>query len=266
MLTYTGVHLDRISQTGHAVLFLHAFPLSSAMWVEQLGSMFQHRVAAIAPNIYGVEGSDTKEPWSFADYCDELAPLLGDLGIVRATVVGLSMGGYQAFELYRRYPGIVNSMVLCDTRAEADTPEALENRWAFIEAVTNNGPEEAYERMLPNVFAPGAAESNPLMAETFRSIIVHQSTQAITSAMRAIAERPDSTAMLDTITCPVTLVTGREDSLTPPSLARSMHNRITDSTLHILPGAGHLSNMEQPAAFNDLLLDHLGRTGELPEA
>ncbi|RNA65458.1 alpha/beta fold hydrolase [Prosthecochloris sp. ZM_2] len=266
MLTYTGVHLDNIARDGYAVLLLHAFPLSSAMWVEQLGALFRYHVPTLAPNVYGVEGSDPHHPWTFREYIGEVVALLEELGIGKVTVAGLSMGGYQAFELYRQAPDKIRSMVLCDTRSEADTPEALENRWAFIEAVTANGPEEAVEAMLPKVFALPPEESSPVMVETFSSIVMHQSGEAIAAAMRAIAERPDSTGMLADISCPVTLITGKEDRLTPPELARSMQRKIAGSELHLIDNAGHLSNMEQPRAFNELLLGHLEATGSLPEA
>ncbi len=267
MLTYTGVHLDRIADTGHAVLLLHAFPLSSSMWVDQLGALYMHRIPAIAPNIYGVEGSDMRRNWSFEDYIEELIPLLSDLGIRQVTITGLSMGGYQAFEFYRHYPDMVRSLVLCDTRAEADSLEALANRTVFIEAVRQDGPEEAIARMLPNVFSPDLAEKNPAAIDTFKAIVTCQTADVIIAAMEAIAQRKDSTKTLAGLSCPVTFITGKEDRLTPPPLAESMHKAVNGSVLHLIEEAGHLSNMEQPDHFNALLLDHLDRLGqELPGA
>ena len=259
MLTYTGVHLDRIAEEGHAVLMLHAFPLSSSMWVDQLGAFYQYRIPAIAPNVYGVEGSDMRPNWSFDDYIEELVPLLSDLGIHQVTLVGLSMGGYQAFEFYRHYPHMVRSLVLCDTRAEADSPEALQSRKEFSAAVRQKGSEEALLRMQPNVFAPGLEDKNPAVAETFKAIVTHQTGEVIAAALEAIARRKDSTATLETISCPVTFITGKEDRLTPPPLAESMHKAVNGSVLHLIDEAGHLSNMEQPDEFNALLLDHLNR-------
>lgn len=257
MLTYRERGLDQKGKnaTGHAVLLLHAFPLSSAMWEPQLDMLEKQGYVAIAPNVYGVDGSPARRAWTFSDYADELAGLLELLGIEQVTVAGLSMGGYQAFELWKRHPGIVASMVLCDTRAESDTPEAALNRQEFIKAVREKGAGEAVRRMLPQVFMEGALRSQE--EQLFSSIVMRQSGDTIAETMAAIAGRSDSTPVLETVSCPTTIITGKEDRLTPPVLAASMHRAIPHAENLLLDNAGHLSNMEQPAAFNRLLLNHL---------
>jgi len=257
MLTYRERGLDRKgkSANGHAVLLLHAFPLSSEMWESQLDMLEKQGYVAIAPNVYGVDGSPARKAWTFSDYADELAGLLETVGIEKVTVAGLSMGGYQAFELWKRHPERVASMVLCDTRAENDTPEAALNRQEFITAVRKKGAGEAVRRMLPQVFMEGAVR--PKEEEIFSSMVMRQSGDTIAETMAAIAGRADSTPVLETISCPTTIITGKEDRLTPPALAALMQRDIPHAENLLLDNAGHLSNLEQPAAFNRLLLNHL---------
>ena len=257
MLSYSSVNLDSSTGTEHGVLLLHAFPLSAEMWQPQLSMLERRRVPAIAPNIYGVEGSPEKNEWTFRDYAEELAALLSTVKMRRATVVGLSMGGYQAFELWRSHPETVASLVLCDTRAEHDNEEALANRRDFASAVRANGAEEAVTRMLPNVFARKAYIGGSTLVDTFGVIVKKQPGHVIASAMEAIASRVDSVDTLPRISCPVTFIYGDEDKLTPKTLGESMQSRTPGSRLCIVNDAGHLCNMERPGLFNDCLAGHL---------
>lgn len=261
MLSYKGVHLDSTASSTHTVLLLHAFPLSSCMWTPQLSMLETEGIPAIAPDTFGVESSESRDPWTFREYIEEISSLLSSQNINRVTAVGLSMGGYQAFELWRMFPKKVASLVLCDTRAEQDSEEALANRRDFITAVRVHGPEEAVARMLPNVFAQATYTEKAEVVNSFKQIVMQQTGDTIAAAMQAIASRIDSVESLPGITCPVTFITGMEDKLTPPPLAESMHRKVSGSTLQFIPEAGHLSNMEQPERFNALLLEHLRLVG-----
>jgi len=167
------------------------------------------------------------------------------------------MGGYQAFAFYRLYPEKTASLVLCDTRANSDAPEARAARMEFRKAVEELGAAEAARRMIPNFFARETVEHRPELAGQMRSIIENQQPTVISEAMRAIAERPDSTGLLPSITCPVLILNGENDCVTTPETAAAMHELIPGSKLELLPCAGHLSNLEQPELFNTLLLEHL---------
>lgn len=257
MLTYLGANSAACPNKSHAVLFLHAFPLSAGMWRPQLQTLGDAGFTVIAPNAYGINGSDEKENWTFTGYAHETAALLESLHIERATVVGLSMGGYQAFEFYRLYPGKTASLVLCDTRAEGDAPEARSMREEFIHAVENAGAGEAERRMIPNFFTAGTYTMKPELVEEAGEMIRKQPAEVITAAMRAIMMRSDATPLLASIRCPVLVLNGDEDRVTTPETAAVISARIPGSQLLLLSGAGHLSNMEQPEAFNRALLDHI---------
>jgi len=257
MLSYQGANLTENGIEKGVVLLLHAFPLSAAMWRPQLEALGSAGYAVVAPNAYGIAGSGEREGWSFTDYAHELATLLETLNIERATVVGLSMGGYQAFEFYRLYPGKTASLVLCDTRAEADAPAARSVREEFIGAVEAGGAEEAARRMIPNYFTAESSISKPELIAEVAAMIHEQSATVINAAMRAIMKRRDATPLLASIHCPVLILNGKEDKLTTPETAESMHTLTAGSQLLMLGGAAHISNMEQPQAFNSALLAHL---------
>jgi 3-oxoadipate enol-lactonase len=257
MLTYIGANLTESGIKKHAILLLHAFPLSAAMWRFQLEALGGAGYAVIAPNAYGIEGSDERDGWTFTDYAHELSRLLESLKVERATVVGLSMGGYQAFEFFRLYPGKTASLVLCDTRAEADAPAARSAREEFIGAVESRGASEAARRMIPNYFTADTYTMRAELVAKAETMIAVQPATVINSAMQAIMKRSDSTPLLNTIHCPVLVLNGKEDKLTTPETAESMHTLITGSELRLLDRAGHISNMEQPEAFNDALLAHI---------
>ncbi|NTW51340.1 MAG: alpha/beta fold hydrolase [Chlorobiaceae bacterium] len=253
MLTYSG----STAGPAGAVLLLHAFPVSGAMWEPQVTALEEAGFSVVAPDVYGFDGSPARIDWDMEDYCHALTRLLDSLGIDKVSIVGLSMGGYQAFAFYRLYPERTRSIVLCDTRANADTPEAYAQRMVFCRAVEANGPMEAAGRMVPNFFAAGTYESNPELVRKTREMIIRQPALAISDAMKAIAGRADATWLLPEIKCPVLIMNGIEDRVTTPETAASMHALIPGSRLEILPDAGHLSNLEQPELFNRLLLEHL---------
>lgn len=253
MLTYSG----SASGSAGTIVLLHAFPVSGAMWEAQIPELEKDGFSVIAPNVYGFDGSPMRIEWNMADYAHDLARLLDSLGVGKVSLAGLSMGGYQAFAFYRLYPERVSSIVLCDTRANADAPEAQAQRMEFCRAIEAYGPTEAASRMLPNFFAARTYESNPGLVSKTREMILRQPAPAISDAMKAIAGRVDSTDLLPEINFPVLIICGAEDRATPPETAASMHSLIPGSRLEILPEAGHLSNLDQPDLFNRLLLEHL---------
>ncbi|NTV02841.1 MAG: alpha/beta hydrolase [Chlorobiaceae bacterium] len=253
MLKYLG----SVGGDAGTVVLLHAFPLSAAMWEPQASFLQDAGYGVVAPHVYGFDGSPSRPGWSMEDYARDLCVLLDSLGCGKVSIVGLSMGGYQAFAFWRLFPDRTASLVLCDTRANADGPEARKHRREFRKAVEKQGPSEAAARMVPNFFASRTYKEQPGLVSQVSDIILRQPAAEISEAMGAIAERQDSTGLLPTITCPVLFINGESDSVTPVITASDMHARIPGSKLEILQDAGHLSNLEQPTLFNSHLLEHL---------
>ncbi|NTV45219.1 MAG: alpha/beta fold hydrolase [Chlorobiales bacterium] len=257
MLSYTARNLDK--NPSKTVLFLHAFPLSAEMWSAQMEAVAKAGYGALAPNVYGIDGSPERDSWNFLGYVTDVSILLSSLNLQSVTVVGLSMGSYQAYTMYKHFPQRVTSLVLCDTRAEADTEAGREARYEFIDALMKKGNDEAVSRMVPKFFAERTYTEKPELIERISALIRVQKPEAIAAQLMALASRDDSTMMLKSIACPTTILVGDEDKITPPSIAADIQARISKSELHLLKACGHLPNLEEPEAFNQLLLNHLDR-------
>jgi 3-oxoadipate enol-lactonase len=185
-------------------------------------------------------------------YAAARVSLLDGLDIRRAVVAGLSMGGYIAFALWRRCPERVRALVLADTRAEPDSPQARANRDASAARVREIGPAAFAEEMLPRLVAP-AGMANPRVRGRALRMMVGQSTAGLVGALVALRDRPDSRPILPGITVPALVIVGREDVLTPPADARTLASAIPGARLAEVPDAGHLSPLENPRAVNTAL-------------
>lgn len=177
-----------------------------------------------------------------------------------AVVVGLSMGGYVALELWRRRPDLVRALVLADTRAEADTDEARENRVRVAQLARSEGAEPIARAMLPSLLAPCNRDDGPDGVEArVRRMILATPPSTLIAALAGMASRKDSLATLDSIDVPTLVMVGQEDGITPPDAARTMADAIPDAELITVPDAGHLTPMERPEAFNQSLHTFLTR-------
>ncbi len=256
-LTFSEAHPTTLPR-GY-VLFLHAFPLSSRMWDDQIEAVAKEGFYAIAPNVFGVEGSEPRDEWTFQEYIREVVAILDQKNIEQVSVVGLSMGGYQSFTFAKHFSNRIKSLVFCDTRSEADTKEAKAARFEFIEALKKKGSKEASKRMLPMFFAEKTYKDNPQLVQHVKAQIESKDPKAIQNQLFALASRQDSTAALKTLNMPTLFLVGTEDRLTPPDLAESMHKKVKGSELCRIVSCGHVSNLENPTAFNEAVLTHLNK-------
>jgi pimeloyl-ACP methyl ester carboxylesterase len=181
---------------------------------------------------------------------------LAERGIDRAVVCGLSMGGYVAFELWRRARQRVIGFVLANTRGVADPPEGAAARRALAERLRSEGNVLAHEP--PALLSDRAPED---LRARVRGWIGEQPPEAIAAASLGMAERPDSTPDLATIDVPTLVLTSTEDRLIAPQISADMAGQIPRGRLEMIEGAGHLSNLEAPEAFDAALLEHLAASG-----
>lgn len=259
MLAYLSRNLETAA-AGKCVVLLHAFPLSAEMWAPQIDALAEAGYAVLAPQIYGVGDSTEKAKWQMLDFAADVFALINSLGIGKAgkvAVVGLSMGGYAALALHKAHANLIDALVLCDTRAEADAAEAKAERFKFIDALGEHGNEEAVKRMIPKFFAQDTYTTKPELAEQLSDVIRQPRVSVLQSQLEAMAERPDSVAHLASVACPTLVIVGEEDSITPVDAAETLHRGIAGSELAVIKSAGHLSNLEQPVAFNNVLLPFL---------
>ena len=243
--------------TGTPLVFIHAFPLSKTMWQPQVDTLKDtHRVITID---LGGHGESDIVLWndSLDGYAKNVVGLLDHLGITQAVFVGLSMGGYTLFSIYRNYANRVKAMVLADTRAQADSEEGKAGRHSMAEVAFKDGATAIAEIMLPKLLAPSTIEDHPEIVEQVRQMILQTSTAGIVVDLVAMAARPDSTDLLLTITCPTLVIVGEDDQATPVTESQYIAQRIPGATLVMIPQAGHLSNFEQPTAFNQAIRSFL---------
>lgn len=242
--------------SGDAVLFLHGFPFSRRMWQPQLDALPDGWLG-IAPDLrgFGESAAPAAPAYTMEQHAADALALLDHLGIERAVVCGLSMGGYIAFALHRTAPARVRALVLADTRAEPDSAEARAQRLEQAERIAANGAADFGDGMLAKVLAPGAAAAVRRQVE---SMIERTRSETLVRALRGLAERPDSRPGLAAIQVPVLVIGGEEDGITPPDTLRSLAGAIPGARLALLPGAGHVANLEAEPAFSRALVDFLG--------
>jgi pimeloyl-ACP methyl ester carboxylesterase len=247
--------------SGPAVVLLHGFPLSAGMWDPQVQALAD-RYRLVAPDLAGFGDSDPPaDPgtWTVEGYANDVAALLDHLDVAPVALVGLSMGGYVAFALLRSHPGAVSALVLADTRASADTPANRENRTAQQEWLAGGGDTSTLvDRLADVVVGKDPAGRSKALAVT-RRLGEASPREGWTAALEAMKRRPDATADLGGIGVPSLVLVGEDDALTPPDVATAMQEAIPGAELAIVPGAGHLSSLENPAAFNEALGDFLTR-------
>lgn len=189
-------------------------------------------------------------------YARSVHLLLDELQVDTAIIGGLSMGGYVALAMFDMAPERFTGMILADTRPDPDSPEAREGRARMRDTLAREGPEAIAAQLLPRLLSPRALGDDRIAAVA-RSLIETVPPQRIDAALQALASRPDSTSLLPRVTCPALVVVGSEDAITPPSIAADMQARLARSTISILPGAGHLSNLDAPDEFSAALENFL---------
>ena len=244
-----ALHCEVLGE-GEPVLLIHGFPLSGEMW-RSTSVALSDRWRCIVPDLRGHGRSEASAGASMARYADDLAAMLDKLREWRpVVVVGLSMGGYIAFEFYRRHRARVRAMVLCDTRAEADAPDGAAKREEMAREVLKNGSRAAADAMVDKLFAAGVSAQ---LKQQWNEIMLRNPPEGVAAAARALATRPDSTSTLATIDCPTLLVVGREDAITPLAPMEAMTRLIRGARLEVIEGAGHMPPVEQPVDFNRIL-------------
>lgn len=241
-----------------ALILIHGFPLDSGMWNAQLAGLARH-CFVVAPDLRGHGGSTLGEPpYSVDRHADDIAALMETLGIARAVVAGLSMGGYVALAFWRRHPKKAAGIALIDTRANADTEDGKFARDATIARIGERGVGILADEMLPRLLAP-ANQSDTEVARALRTMIERQPVEGMAGALVAMRDRPDATGLLTTVSVPAAVIVGEADAITPVSVAEEMTRRLSDARLTVVPEAGHMAPMEAPEAVNAALLDLMRR-------
>jgi pimeloyl-ACP methyl ester carboxylesterase len=260
---------------GWPVVLLHAFPLTADMWRPQLEAV-PSGWRFIAPDFRGFGrslppkgGSHTigdRDSWlppsggreiTMDDYAADVFALMDGLKLDDAVIGGLSMGGYVTFAMHRLEPARFTGMVLADTRPQADTPQGRDGRVKLREILAADGPRGVAGQMLPKLLSEAARQEGSEALRQTRTMIEGAAPAAIDAAIGALMSRPDSTPGLSQIACSTIVIVGERDEITPVADAEALQRAIGRSTLTVIPGAGHLASLEQPAVFSRGLADFL---------
>lgn len=241
------------------ILLIHGFPFDRFMWRHQLDALGGR---AIAPDLLGTAGNvgpASPDEYSMTRYATDLVDLLDARRIDRAVICGLSMGGYIAFELLRRFPERVRAAILCNTKTAADTPEAKRGRDTMAALAREKGARAVAGELIPKLLAQATREQRPEVEREVVEMIARQPVSGIAGALRALRERPDSTSLLARIQIPMLVIAGENDQITPAAGMREMAGAIAGAKFVLIRGSGHVTPLEQPEAVNAALNDFLAQ-------
>jgi len=242
------------------LIFLHGFPFNSASWAPQV-EHFKNKFNVLAPDLRGHgNGPNGSGPWMIAHFAADLKALLDASKIDKAVICGLSMGGYIALHFAQQYPERIAGLVLCDTQADADSNEAKDKRYAMVEKIRQEGLSSFSEDFSKAVVCENTLKENPAVQKQLASMITANKAENIAMTLGALASRRDSNVYLPTFKFPTLIMVGAEDKITPLALSQKLVDGIPNSKLQVIERSGHLSNLEQPAIFNQHLENFLSST------
>ena len=250
-LAYTDTGL------GQPVVLLHGYPFNRSLWNEQVNAL-SNSFRVITPDLRGLGESDaTQGPATMDRMAQDVAALLDHLDISRAAIGGLSMGGYVVLAFYKQFPSRVRSLILADTRAQADTEEGKQTRFQQAEKALAEGMAGIADSMLPKLLTPETVSKRPDVVKRVRDMMLKTKSEGAAGALLGMAEREDQTPLLSQISCPTLILVGREDSITPVADSEKMHREIAGSRLVVIENAAHVSNLERTDQFNEELMKFL---------
>lgn len=252
--------------TGQPVVLLHGYPLDSRMWEPQFAALSKSS-RVIAPDLRGFGKStqaheDAASGVSMRQYAADVAEFLDAINVTEPVILcGFSMGGYILWQFLKQFPERVKAFVACDTRAIADTTEARQGRLKTAGEVLATGVEPVITAMLPKLLSDETRNTRPDVVAQLVSIMHSCPRQAVAASLRGMADRPDVTADLARFTQPALVVVGAEDAISSSEEMRGIAEKLPNAEFVEIPKAGHMSNMENPQAFNEALVAFIKRQG-----
>jgi pimeloyl-ACP methyl ester carboxylesterase len=246
---------------GRPLVLIHGYPFNRSLWTEQIPSL-SNGYRIIAPDLRGFGDSEasSQDISTMNQLAADVAALMDHLEIPRATIGGLSMGGYVALAFYKQFHSRVRALILADTRAQADTEESKQTRAQQAEKALSEGMAGIADAMLPKLLTPETVSRRPEIVKFVRDMMLQTKPEGAAAALRGMAEREDQTELLPKITVPTLILVGAEDAITPVADSEKMHHAIDTSRLVVLDHAGHVSNLERTQQFNDAVLHFLSHS------
>ena len=235
----------QVEGQGPPLVLLHPFPANHKFW-KPATALLSTRYQLIMPDLRGHGASDPGQgPATMEKHAIDVLRVCEAAGVQRATFMGVSIGGYLLFDFWRRYRERVQTLILCDTKAQADTEEARATRLKSADDVLKRGPDAFLDEMVHKLLGASTKSQRPDLVVAARKILGESRPAGIAAVQRGMAERPDSVPTLKTISVPTLIAVGEEDMLTPVADAELMRQHIKNSRLQTVPEAGHYAPFEQ---------------------
>jgi pimeloyl-ACP methyl ester carboxylesterase len=246
-----------ITGVGPPVVLLHPFPANREFWLP-VAQMLASRYRLIMPDLRGHgESSLGDGPATMQKHAADISRVMDATGVDSAPLIGVSIGGYSIFEFWRHFRNRVSALVLCNTKAQADTPEARTHRLQVADDVLQRGTEPFFEGMAQKLLGETTRRTRPDLVEGALSMMRKMSAEDVAGVQRGMADRLDSVLTLKTIAVPTLIITGDEDIMTGVSEAELMKQHIAGSQMKVVTKAGHYSPWEQPEEVGKLLRQFL---------
>ncbi|WP_026969198.1 alpha/beta fold hydrolase [Algoriphagus terrigena] len=264
-INYFNLSYDDLGEGDLPIIFLHGFPFDKSMWQEQLEALApSYRVIACDIRGFG-KSRDEVTSFSIDLFSIDLARFMNALGIKKAIICGLSMGGYIALNFQKKYPELVEALILCDTQCISDPKDVKEGRLLEINDIEENGPAKFNEKFIRKVFYEDSLTQKKEVVEELKKVVDANSTHIIAEGLRALSARTETCSSLSDIPVPTLIICGREDQVTPLAQSEFMHRATENSYFRVIDKAGHVSNLEQPEIFNQHLKDFLAKVTDMEE-
>ena len=247
---------DAGNPSGIPIVLVHAFPLSQGMWDAQVVALGK-TARVITFDVRGFGGERAPEPYTLEFVVDDLIGLLDRLKIHKAVICGLSMGGFVALRAAERNPERVRALVLADTKSGPDSDSSKLGRYEALKTIRDRGLPIFLEPFLKRSLASETLADKPQVVEAARRLMEANSPAGVSAALLALTSRTDTTPSLGKIGVPTLIIHGEEDAVFPVAEARALQARIPGAQIFLIPGAGHLSNLEAPQAFNERMVRFL---------
>jgi len=245
---------------GTPLLLVHGYPLDHSMWRGQLDGLADG-CRVIAPDLRGFGGSSvTPGVATMVQMADDLAKLLDALQIKEPIVFcGLSMGGYVAWQFALRHRQRLAKLILCDTKAVADSADAAAGRRKTADQVLAKGAGVAAEALLAKLFAPETPKQQPQIVEATKQVILRTTPEGIAAALLGMAERPDVSGRLGEIDVTALVICGQHDAISPPAEMKEIAAKLPRGRFVEIAGAGHMAPLEQPDKVNAAIREFLAK-------
>jgi 3-oxoadipate enol-lactonase len=246
------------SGSGTPIVFLHSFGHNKTLWFPQLTHFLELGYRVVAPDMPG-HGDSSFDPDNHT--VDRIAQLyielFAELNLQQVVLVGISMGGYIALRMWARRPELVSALVLSNTKAEADSEEIVSRRRLQIANINKHGLTEFVETGAPKRLSPVVREERPWVLDSIKMMNFTVSAEANAATLEAMAVKKDDVNTLASISVPTLITTGSDDIFIPRSSAGVLTEGIKRSQLHVIQNTGHVSNLENPTRYNQVVQDFL---------